>query len=85
MSKFGFYNNQLCATVVVVSPWIKKQSSRGYASEHLESPGTKFFMNGPIVHKLCVGGKKQTKKTTSKQGSWMMHVNKDYRAASLLT
>ena len=35
---------------------IKKQISHCNALEHLESSGTKAFMNKPIVHKLCEGG-----------------------------
>ena len=39
--------------------WVEKQSIRGRAVEALQSFGSKVFMNGPIVRKLCVGGKDQ--------------------------
>ena len=40
--------------------WIEKQSSHGQALEYLDSSGSKAFMNGPIVRKLCVGGNRET-------------------------
>ena len=39
----------------------EKQISSGRALENLELSGTKIIMNGPIVCKLCDGGKTQKK------------------------
>ena len=57
--KFGF-DDATFLQVFFLFHRIEKQISRRRSLEHLESSGTKVYMNGPVVHKVCEGRNRET-------------------------